>query len=61
MACNGVQLVDDYEHALWGIDLNYPNSDNSYLLEVANDLASEALESAKAKLASLCDCEAAHA
>lgn len=58
---NGVQLVEDYEHALWGIEINYPDSDNSYLVEVANDLAGEALETAKAKLASLCECEAANA
>jgi hypothetical protein len=56
---NGVQLVDDYQCALWGIDLNYPGSDNSYLVEVANDYASEALDAAKAKLASLCECESA--
>lgn len=54
---NGVQLVDDYECALWGIEMNYPGSDNSYLLDVANEQVDEALSMAKAKLASLCDCE----
>jgi len=43
--------------ALWGIEMNYPGSDNSYLLEIANEYASEAFEAAKAKLASLCECE----
>jgi len=57
VAKNGVQLVDDYECALWGIEMNYPGLDNSYLLEIANEYASEAFEAAKAKLAGLCECE----
>jgi hypothetical protein len=51
---NGVQLTGRYDHALWGVDCNYPGSDNSYLLEVANENLSEAVGAAKAKLASLC-------
>lgn len=50
----GIQLTGKYDHACWGIDCNYPGSDNSYLLEVANEEANEALEAAKAKLAELC-------
>jgi hypothetical protein len=34
--------LDPCVASLWGIDLNYPDSDNAYLLEVANDLAAEA-------------------
>jgi hypothetical protein len=50
---NDVQLIGDYEHALWGIDANYPGSDNSYLRDVANEYAEEALEAARVKLAEL--------
>jgi len=39
-------LIDDHAAALWGIEANYPGSDNSYLTEVANELLDEALESA---------------
>lgn len=55
---NDVQLVEKYDCALWGIEANYPGSDNSYLLDVANEYAGDALEKAKAKLASLCECAA---
>lgn len=50
----GVALTDEYTHALWGIECNYPDSDNSYLTEVANELLPEALKDAKAKLIELC-------
>lgn len=50
---NGVQL-DEYAAGLWGINANYPGSDNSYLTEVANELLPEALERGRAVLASLC-------
>lgn len=43
---NGKELTD-HAASLWGIECNYPGSDNSYLLEVANDLLSEALETAE--------------
>ena len=48
----GVELDDS--HSLWGVELNYPGADNSYLLEVANGLLTGALESARAKIAELC-------
>jgi hypothetical protein len=48
-----VELVAEYFHALWGIECNYPGADNSYLTEVANDLAAQALPDARAKLAKL--------
>lgn len=54
----GVQLTSQYGNAFWGVECNYPGSANEYLLTVANELASEALEEAKAKLKELCRCEA---
>lgn len=53
----GVELVGEYAHALWGIECNYPDADNSYLCTVANELAGEALDEARAKLAALCTCK----
>jgi len=49
----GVTLA---EHAasLWGVEANYPGSDNSYLTEVANELLPEALAEARAALTRLC-------
>lgn len=49
----GVQLTAQYNHALWGIECNYPGSDNDYLRCVANENLSEALEAAKAKVLEL--------
>jgi len=49
-----VLLTREYSNALWGVECNYPDSDNAYLLEVANDLIPEALNEARAKLAELC-------
>ena len=49
----GVDLTNEYGAALWGIEANYPGSDNAYLTEVAEGLVSEALDAAKAKLAEL--------
>jgi hypothetical protein len=43
--------------SLWGIESeDYPGSDGSYLIEVANELTGEALNDATAQLARLCDC-----
>ena len=39
--------------SLWGIELNHPNSDNSYLTEVANELLHEALGDSQAILTEL--------
>ena len=49
----GVQLVSDYQCALWGVETDAPD----YLGEVAEELAPEALNAARAQLAALCDCE----
>ena len=53
VAIDGITL-DDHAASLWGIEANYPNSDNAYLTEVANELLSEALETAKAERARQC-------
>lgn len=50
-----VDLTGEYEHALWGVECNYPGSDNSYLTDVANEQLPEAFAAARAKLASLAD------
>lgn len=51
---NGVELTNEFEHAVWGIECNYPDGDNSYLMETANELIGEALEAAKTTIAKLC-------
>ena len=52
---NGVTLAK-HAASLWGIECNYPDSDNSYLTEVANELLSEALDNGREALAAVCDC-----
>ena len=49
----GVTL-DDHAASLWGIEANYPGSDNAYLAEVARELVPEALDAARLALAGLC-------
>lgn len=48
---DGVKLASE---GLWGIERNYPSSDNSYLSEVANELLPEALDAAREKIKQLC-------
>jgi hypothetical protein len=50
----GICLNAKYGSALWGIEANYPGSDNSYLSEVASELVDEALAQANETLAQLC-------
>lgn len=45
--------VDLGDASLWGVDMNFPGSDNSYLATVAEELQGEAIEAARAKLAEL--------
>lgn len=52
VSLEGVTL-DDHTASLWGVEANYPGSDNAYLTEVANDLLPEALDTARAVLARL--------
>ncbi len=53
--------LTDHAASLWGIEANYPDSDNVYLSQVANELLSEALDAAKAERERLCTlfCESA--
>ena len=46
-------IVDSTQASLWGVEANYPGSDNAYLTEVANELLPEALDVARAVLARL--------
>ena len=55
----GVQLTGQYDHALWGIECNYParnkrHRPNDYLAQVASEHIEEALNAARAKIAALC-------
>ena len=52
----GVTL-DKYAASLWGIDCNYPGSDNAYLSEIADELLLEALNVARSVLRSLLSTE----
>jgi len=52
-----VQLTGEYDHAVWGIECNYPyggKKRNNYLRDAANEELSAAIEAAKAKIAKLC-------
>ncbi|MEO5342210.1 MAG: hypothetical protein H7842_02530 [Gammaproteobacteria bacterium SHHR-1] len=40
-------VLDKHAASLWGIECNYPGSDNSYLSDVANELLDEALEAGR--------------
>ena len=51
-AFDGIEL-DAHAASLWGIEANYPDSDNAYLTDVANELLPEALEAGRAILARL--------
>ena len=46
--------LTNHAASLWGIEANYPDSDNAYLTEVANELLFEAIEAAKAERARQC-------
>ena len=47
--CEGVEL-EPHAASLWGIEANYPGSDNAYLSEVADELLLEALAAGRAAL-----------
>jgi hypothetical protein len=49
----GVELVGEFDHALWGVEYNFPDSDNAYLADVAGQLLDDALDDARAVLARL--------
>jgi hypothetical protein len=46
VAYNGIDILD-YAVCLSSIEVNYPEDDNSHLMEVANELVEEAWEAAK--------------
>mgnify|MGYP003655947651 FL=1 len=50
--CEGVEL-DWNAASLWGIEANYPGSDNAYLNEVAGELLPDALAAGRAALTRL--------
>lgn len=54
-------ILTDHAASLWGVEANYPDSDNTYLTQVANDLLGDALDAAKRERKRLCDllCESA--
>lgn len=58
---NGIELTGRYDHAVWGIEANYPisrgSNRNHYLRTVADELVSEALDAARVKIAALCNYE----
>ena len=54
-----VQLTGRYDHAVWGLECNYPERNkrhrpNDYLAQVASEYIGEALGAAYAKIAALC-------
>jgi len=52
VSLDGVELAP-HAASLWGIEANYPETDNSYLTEVAGNLLPEALAAAREILARL--------
>ncbi|KJS27194.1 MAG: hypothetical protein VR75_04115 [Hyphomonadaceae bacterium BRH_c29] len=46
-------IVDSTQASLWGIETNYPGTDNSYLTEVANELLPEAIAAGRETLTRL--------
>jgi len=47
--CEGLEL-DDHAASLWGVEANYPGSDNAYLSVVADELLPEAVAAGHAAL-----------
>ncbi|MEP0315151.1 MAG: hypothetical protein ABJL57_19530 [Hyphomonas sp.] len=45
--------MDSTQASLWGVEANYPGSDNAYLTEVAGELLAEALDAGRTALARL--------
>jgi len=54
-ASKGGIEIDNHAASLWRIEANYPGSDNSYLLEVANDLLGEAIINTENQLIEMID------
>ena len=54
-------VLDTHAASLWGIEANYPSSDNSYLTETATELLSDALTIGRATVARLCNAQTVQA
>ncbi|MGC6499862.1 MAG: hypothetical protein ACON4C_06680 [Henriciella sp.] len=52
VAFEGIEL-ESHATSLWGIEANYPDSDNAYLTDAANELLPEALDAGRTILARL--------
>jgi len=46
--------MDNHAASLWSIEANYPDSDNTYLTEIASELLPEVIDVARSALAKLC-------
>ena len=53
VALEGVTL-NAHDASLWGVEANYPDSDNAYLTQVAQELLPEALDAGRAAARRLC-------
>jgi len=53
VALEGVTL-EPHAASLWGVEANYPDGDNAYLTQVANELLPEALDAGFAAARRLC-------
>jgi hypothetical protein len=45
--------ISDHLASLWAVEINYPDTDNAYLLDVANELLGQAVPQAEEDLESL--------
>ncbi|MAW82214.1 MAG: hypothetical protein CMI63_18410 [Parvularcula sp.] len=53
VSLDGVTL-ESHAASLWGVEANYPDSDNAYLTEVTRELLPEALDAGRAVARRLC-------
>lgn len=47
-------VLDDHAASLWGVEANYPESDNRYLTATAEELLHDALTTGRASVARIC-------
>jgi len=47
-------VLDDHAASLWGVEANYPDSDNRYLTETAEELLPDALAVGRVSVARIC-------
>ena len=53
VARDGV-VLESHVASLWGVEANYPGTDNAYLTAVADELLPDAVEVGREKLMKLC-------